>query len=242
MPMTNATPDIKPLLMQMPLFTQLKSDVLEGFVRYAQFKLEPKGTVLIQPDSVNDKFFIVVSGYIKIFRETLAGDEAITDILSAGHTFGEVGLSGTEAVPYGAAVVEDAVIITLPRFMIAEEVMRNSVFGMQMLQHMTRQRMKRDMELEHRTVQTAPQRIGCFLLKFCKDQSNDVKLHLPYDKNTIAFSLGMQPETFSRALARLRSDTGIEITGSSIHIPDLKKLVDYTCSACSSNFPCVDHG
>lgn len=239
--MLKTAPDVKPMLMQMPLFAQLKSDVLESFVRYAQFKLEPKGAVLIQPDSVNDKFFIVVSGYIKIFRETLAGDEAITDILSAGHTFGEVGMSGTEAVPYGAAVVEDAVIISLPRFLIAEEVMRNSVFGMQMLQHMTRQRMKRDMELEHRTVQTAPQRIGCFLLKFCKEQKKEVHLHLPYDKNTIAFSLGMQPETFSRALARLRSDTGIQITGATIHIPDLQKLVDYTCSACSSNFPCTDH-
>jgi len=240
--MTKTSPDVKTLLMQMPLFARLKSDVLEGFVRYAQFRSEPKGAVLIQPDSVNDKFFIVVSGYIKIFRETLAGDEAITDILSAGHTFGEVGLSGTETVPYGAAAVEDTAIISLPRFMIAEEVMRNSVFGMQMLQHMTRQRMKRDMELEHRTVQTAPQRIGCFLLKFCKGQEKEARLHLPYDKNTIAFSLGMQPETFSRALARLRSDTGIKITGATVHIQDLQRLADYTCSACSSNFPCVENG
>jgi len=241
-PMAKPAPDVKNLLMQMPLFAQLKGDVLEGFVRYAQYRHEPKGTMLIRPDSVNDKFFIVVSGYIKIFRETLAGDEAITDILSTGHTFGEVGLSGTESVPYGAEVVEDAAVIALPRFLVAEEVIRNGIFGMQMLQHMTRQRMKRDMELEHRTVQTAPQRIGCFLLKFCKGQEQEVHLHLPYDKNTIAFSLGMQPETFSRALARLRSDTGIQISGASIYIPDLKKLVAYTCSACSSNFPCVEHG
>lgn len=228
-------------LRAVPLFGQLKDSVLAGFAEYARMSLEKKGQVLFAPDSPNDKFYIVLSGWIKLYRETLSGEEAIVDVLTSGHNFGEIALPGTEGMPYGATVVEDAAIITIPRFLLAEEVMRNSLFGLSVLQGITRQKLQRDMEIEHRTVQNAPQRIGCFLLKLCNSvERGAVTLHLPYDKTVLALRLGMQPETFSRALTRLRDEAGIKIKGSSVDISDVQALVKYTCSACSSSFPCED--
>ena len=228
-------------LQAVPLFAQLKDSVIAGFAEYAKISLERKGHVLFAPDSPNDKFYIVLSGWIKLYRETLSGEEAIVDVLTAGHSFGEIALPGTEGMPYGATVVEDASIISIPRFLLAEEVMRNSLFGLSVLQNITRQKLQRDMEIEHRTVQNAPQRIGCFLLKLCHSTTQGaVTLHLPYDKTVLALRLGMQPETFSRALTRLREETGIKIKGSTVDISDIQALVKYTCSACSSSFPCAD--
>ena len=63
---------------------------------------------------------------------------------------------------------------------------------------------------------------------------------LPYDKTLVASKLGMQPETFSRALSKLKKNTGIEVQGSIITIPDFKMLSDYCCSVCSSEYPCKD--
>lgn len=228
-------------LRAVPLFGQLKDSVIAGFAEYAKMSLEKKGHVLFSPDSPNDKFYIVLSGWIKLYRETLSGEEAIVDVLTSGHSFGEIALPGTEGMPYGATVVEDAAIISIPRFLLEEEVMRNSLFGLSALQAITRQKLQRDMEIEHRTVQNAPQRIGCFLLKLCNSVDHGaVTVHLPYDKTVLALRLGMQPETFSRALSRLRDETGIKIKGSSVDISDVQALVKYTCSACSSSFPCAD--
>lgn len=234
--------DLKSYLSSVPLFSSLKETTLAGMAQYASALVTPKGTTLFAPDSANDKFYIVQSGWIKLYRETLSGEEAIVDILTSGNFFGEIGLAGTETMPYGAEVIEDAHIMALPRFLLAEEVMRNSLFGLAMLQSLTRQKMHRDMEIEHRTVQTAPQRIGCFLLKLCKANSEgkETVLHLPYEKSVIASRLGMKSETFSRALNQLRTDVGITVKGSTVTIHDLKKLVDFTCSACSSSFPCAD--
>lgn len=226
-------------LKSIPLFQGFSDDKLRHFVEYTQEKMERKGTVLFPPDAPNDRFFIVASGWVKLFRETLDGTEAVIDILTAPHCFGEIGLAGTEGMPYGAEVIEDAVLVSLPRFLLAEEVRHNSLFGLAVLQTLTRQKMNRDLEIEHRTVQTAPQRIGCFLLKLCGEQtSGPVTLHLPYDKAVIASRLGMQPETLSRALSRLCGDADIKIKGASVDIRDIRRLVDYTCSACSSSFPC----
>lgn len=224
-----------------PIFRALKDDVVAGFAEYAAQKREKKGTILFSPETPNEKIYFVLSGWVKLFRETMSGDEAVTDVMTSGNFFGEIGLSGHDPMPYGAEVVEDADIISLPRFLLAEEIMRNSLFGMAVLQNMTRQRMQRDMEIEHRTVQSAPQRIGCFLLKFCRDaKTSPVRVHLPFDKTVVAHRLGMQPETFSRALAKLREETGLRVQGATVEIDNLQRLVDYTCSACSSSFPCED--
>ena len=233
--------DVTPELRAIPLFSSLKENVIAGLSEHAVRIHEKKGTILFLPDAPNDKFYVVRSGWVKIFRETIGGEEAIVDVLTTGHTFGEIGLSSTETMPYGACVIEDAELIVLPRFLLAEEVMRNSLFGLSVLQNLTRQKLQRDMEIEHRTVQTAPQRIGCFLLKFCGDnKKTDIVLHLPYDKTAIASRLGMQPETFSRALSRLKEETGIRVNGSRVEIDNLNRLVEYTCAACSSHFPCQD--
>ncbi|MDY0008723.1 MAG: Crp/Fnr family transcriptional regulator [Bdellovibrionales bacterium] len=224
-----------------PLFKPLRDDVLAGFSEYAVMRLEKKGTVLFPADTPNEKIYLVLSGWVKLFRETLAGDEAVVDVLTTGNFFGEFGLSGHDVMPYGAEVVEDAEVIAIPRFLIVEEIMRNSLFGMSVLQNMTNQRLQRDMEIEHRTVQSAPQRIGCFLLKFCRSHTaGPVVLHLPYDKTVVAHRLGMQPETFSRALGKLRDETGLRVRGATVEIDDVRRLVDYTCSACSSSFPCAE--
>lgn len=223
----------------MTLFSQLKDDVVAGLSEHALQRFEKKGSILFLPDMPNDKFYIVISGWVKLFRETMDGVEAVIDVLTSSHYFGEIGLSGADSMPYGAEIIEDAEIISLPRFLLEEEVIRNSVFGLSVLRHLTQKKIQSDMEIEHRTLQSAPQRIGCFLLKLCNQSvERAVTLHLPYDKVMIAGRLGMQPETFSRALTKLREETGIRIKGSSVEIDDVQKLISYTCVACSSSFPC----
>lgn len=232
---------VQQALRDVPLFRGLDAQVLAHFAEHAQQSAVKKGEVLFSPDSPNDRFFIVTGGWIKLFRETLSGDEAVIDIMTAPQSFGEIGMSGGENMPYGAQAIEDATLIALPRFLLAEEVRRNGVFGLSVLQSLTRQKISRDMEIEHRTVQTAPQRIGCFLLKLCGEKTDGaVTLHLPYDKTVIASRLGMQPETFSRALKRLRDETGLRIKGAAVEIDDIRTLIGYTCSACSSTFPCKE--
>ena len=110
-----------------------------------------------------------------------------------------------------------------------------------MMSAMARYRRQQDRELEHRTIQNAPQRIGCFLLRLAdQSKTGPVTIHLPYDKTLVASRLGMQPETFSRALSKLKSQTGITIKGATIEMDSLNQLVEFSCAACSSEFPCKD--
>lgn len=184
---------------------------------------------------------MVQQGWIKLFRETLDGEQAIIDILPAGNLFGETALFENGTYAYSAEVIEQAQIIRFPLKTLQREIETNNQLALSMLKTMSRYRREQEMEIEHRTLQSAPQRIGCFLLRLIdQHKPGPINIHLPYDKTLLAARLGMQPETFSRALARLKDETGIEIKGSTIQARSFEQLSEYACSACSSGFPCSD--
>ena len=202
-----------------------------------------KGQMLCLNKEDASHFFIVTEGWIKLFRETMDGSQAILDILPAGQVFGETSLFHENRYPFSAEAVENAQIICMPLSALKTEIEHNPKIALAMLTSMAHYRRQQEQELERRTFKNAPQRIGCFLLHLVCPQvkaGGSVIIDLPYDKTLVASRLGMQPETFSRALAKLKAETGIETKGSKIICPDLKKLLAYSCTACSSEFPCRD--
>jgi len=151
-------------------------------------------------------------------------------------------LNDSTAYSFNAEAVEASQLISFPLPILKEAIMSDGTLSYNMLSGMSRRRQQQDLEIEHRTVQNASQRIGCFLLRLCKpDMASPIRLNLPYDKMLLASRLGMKPETFSRALNRLRKETDIRITGATIEFDSLSQLSTYSCSACSTAFPCVDH-
>jgi CRP-like cAMP-binding protein len=201
--------------------------------------LYTKGQVLFTQDDPAEYFYMIENGWVKLFRETLDGDEVILDVLPRGFIFGETSMFEGQTYPFGAEIVEAGRLTAYPVALLNEYIQSHSGLAIAMLQHISNKNTLKDRELEHRTIMNAPQRIGCFLLRLCKvKQPAPIILHLPYDKTLIASRLGMQPETFSRALARLQEETGVKVRGATVEINNLGALITYTCTACSNVFPC----
>lgn len=200
-----------------------------------------KGKILFLHGDDAEYFYFIKSGWVKLFRETLDGTQAVVDIFTRGYIFGDTSIFEDGVYPYSAEVVEPTEIISLPLAPLKSEIENNSKFAFDMLSSMAKYRRQQDREIEHRSIQNASQRIGCFLLRLIKqDEEGKIQIHLPYDKMLVASRLGMQPETFSRALKKLQNETGIEVKGATITMQNMDQLVSYSCAACSSEFPCKD--
>ncbi|MDG1287699.1 MAG: Crp/Fnr family transcriptional regulator [Rickettsiales bacterium] len=223
------------------LFKNIAPETVGLFVQQASIRSFSKGQMIFAQGGEASSFYLVMHGWVKLFRETLDGEEAVIDVLTTNHLFGETALFEEDTYNLHAEVVEEVDVICLPLSLLKNTITKDAQLAMNMLGAMSRFRKQQDMELEHRTVQNAPQRIGCFLLRLCKpDAVTPIRLNLPYDKTLLASRLGMKPETFSRALARLRDETGIRIKGATVEIDTIKQLSSYSCSACSSAYPCTD--
>ena len=229
------------LFNHVPLFDGLPPDELRQYTDHAIGKHYTKKHVLYVRDDEAEWFYVIERGWVKLFRETLDGEEAIIDVLSNGQICGENAIFNDGRYVSSAEVVEDAVIYQLPVSLLKTHITSNNKLALNMLRSMSSFHSKQSRELEHMKIQNAPQRIGCFLLQLYKpSKAQPIRIHLPYDKLLIAARIGMQPETFSRALLKLQQETGIRIKGSTVEIDDITVLTDYSCSACSSTYPCQE--
>lgn len=219
------------------LFSKLDDEAIFYLCKHASLKSVPKGQVLFVHQDPATHAYIVLSGWVKLFRESADGDETIVDMVSKGRILGETSLFEGGIYPYGAEVTEACEYISLPLFVLQQEVERNHTLAMEMLKELTQRKRKLSYELERRTFQNAAQRLGCFLLRLLEEvQGADERMiaQLPYDKMLVAGQLGMKPETFSRALSKLKESVDMSVQGNRIHLKDVTQLTSYVCGACSS--------
>ncbi len=77
-------------------------------------------------------------------------------------------------------------------------------------------------------MRSAPQRIAAFIIGLDPRSDGPAEMALPFEKSLLANRLGMKPESFSRALARLRP-YGVTIEKETITISDLGLLREFAC-------------
>lgn len=227
------------ILASTPIFDGCKNEVISEFVSNSSIQSFSKGEIVYNYSDKANWFYLVLSGYVKLYRETMDGQEAVIDIFGANKIFAESAMFENFIYQENCEAVEKTDLLRLPLGLLSRKIEDVQILAANLLNHNIATKKQKNKEIEHRDVQTASQRIGCFLLDLCsQNKTNSTSIELPYDKILIAAKLGMQPETFSRALAKLKSVTSIQVNGSLVEIPDISELSEFCCSACSSSFPC----
>ncbi len=228
-------------LSQSRLLRDLPQEVIQSLSGLTQKHYFQKNQTLFSQGDNAHHVYIIVQGWVKLFRDTLDGKEYIVDVLSEHMSFGEHALFSGNIYDYSAQAVEPLTVLSIPLQHI-RHLMEHSVDFMRvLLRHFARQQAHARDEFEHLAVQTAAQRVGCFLLRLCpRDAAGSMSILLPYDKTLLASRLGMQRETFSRALSSLQKSANIQVNGAEVTIQDIHDLSSYCCSACSNSFPCDD--
>jgi len=229
------------VLKELSLFAGTAETTVDAFAKASQFQTVPKGTVLFLQDDESEWFYVLTAGWVKLFRETVDGNEAVIDMVTRGHIIGDTAVLEDGVHSFGAATVEETTFLRVPSSLLKATIKENHEIALAMLTSMSKLRTRQTREIESLTLQNASQRIGCFMLRLCQLSAVEpIHLTLPYDKSLIAARLGMKSETFSRALNKLRSETNITIKGANVEIPSIDILSHYVCSACSNEFPCSD--
>lgn len=229
------------VISELPLFKGASDETIKSLAAASQYLTLDKNEALFMQEDPAEWFFIMLSGWVKLFRETMDGSEAVIDMATRGEMVGETAIFEDGLHSYCAAAAEKIEVLRLPCGLLKKAVNDEQAVALALLASMSRHRRRQSREIESLTLQNASQRIGCFLLRHCQQvDTNAIDLKLPYDKSLIAARLGMKSETFSRALNKLRQETNIEVKGSTVVIPSVNVISAYSCSACSNEFPCSD--
>jgi len=209
-------------------FSDLSDTEISHFHMAAHGRAFRKGKVLYVEEEEAEFFYVIGSGWVKLFHTMPEGDEVIIDMLTKGHLVGESALFEKGRHTSSAEVVEDVQLISIPLFVLKDRIANSQAVALSMLSAMSYHHRRQQGERALNATQKAPQRVGSFLLRLCpRNKKESVVFHLPYDKTLIADTLGMKGETFSRALNILRHKTGLRIKGTSVEVDSVDNLIKF---------------
>jgi len=214
------------LLRNLPLFQQLAEPVLSSLLTTATVRNVERGTDLFVQGDPADQFFIVLEGWVKLYRINRDGAEAVVTMVNAGESFAEAAMFAQSSFPVCAQAVTDLRVLSITSQAFARCVQADVRTAFAMLGSLSMRLRTLVQQIEQLHVQSAPQRVGGFLLKLCPAGQGNASFMLPLEKSLVARRLGIQPETFSRALAKLRP-VGVEVQGAVVSISNIDALREF---------------
>lgn len=214
------------IVRNLPLFQQVPEPVLAALLATATIRSVERGTDLFVQGDPADRFFVVLEGWVKLYRINRDGAEAVVHMVNTGESFAEAAMFAQRNFPVSAQAVTDLRVLAITSQAFARCVQADVGTAFAMLGSMSMRLRTLVQQIEQLQIQSAPQRVGSFLLKMCPAGQGTASFLLPVEKSLVARRLGIQPETFSRALAKLKP-VGVEVQGAVVSIADIDALRDY---------------
>ncbi len=224
MPLSNAE-DFQ-LICKLPLFTGLQGGTIRRLLGAGRVRQYRRGATLFSQEDPAESFFVVLDGWVKLSRDTAEGDEYIIGMFSRGESFAEAAIFDSGCYPVTAEAVEASRILVVPAKPFVASISNDPRLALSMLASMSRHLRHLVQQVEQLQAKTSSQRVGAFLLRLSDSADEAITIQLPYDKSLIAARLGMKPETFSRALAKLRQ-LGVRSEGANVVVPEPQALRHY---------------
>lgn len=184
--------------------------------------------------------WIILSGWVKLTRQTPNGQETIIGLCTQGDMFGEAALFANSKYPYHAEVLgEAAELASIPSDTVRSLITQDQNLSTSLLSLFYKQLGQAELKLEHMNTLTAAQRLGCFFLRLRHNHPHKkLTLQIPIEKSVLAAYLGMKPETLSRSQQQLKA-VGAEVKGHTVTIEDFTLLNEFVCESCSQSGGCA---
>lgn len=223
--------DVPRYLSVLPLFNDLSPQELLQVAAGSSLSRLTRGDMVFRVGEPCNEFHVVVTGQVKLFVLSPSGQEKVVELISTGQSFAEAIMFTDRPYFLSAQVLTDAVMLTVSKQAVIDEIARDHRFALRMLGGMSRRLHGLVHDVEAYALHSGLQRVIGYLLR---DQlvdgceAGEVRtVSLPVSKATIASRLSLTPEYFSRVLHELESRGLIEIDRRDIRIPDTRKLSSY---------------
>ncbi len=215
----------------LPLFQEMNATELERLAEGCSLRRLARGDMVFRCGEPCEAFHVTVTGQVKLFALSPAGQEKVIELAGPGISFAEALMFTDRPYFIDAQALTDTLLLTVSKHAVIEEIERDSRFALRMLAGISRRLHGLVRDVQAYALHSGMQRVVGYLLR---DQhaedcvSGDVIIvSLPVSKATIASRLSLTPEYFSRVLHELEAAGLIEVDKRDIHILDAQQLAIY---------------
>ncbi|SLN44733.1 Nitrogen fixation regulation protein FixK [Roseovarius litorisediminis] len=179
-------------------------------------------TVFLQGEEAR-VIHVVIDGWVKLYRISPNGNEAVVSVFTRGHSFGEAVAFQRGNYPVSAEAVTDCTLLLISARTFIAMLKHEPEVCVAVLAATFQHLHQLVSQVEQMKAQTGAQRVAEFLLELCDCSQEGCVVKLPYDKVLIAGRLGMKPESLSRAFSKLKL-VGVRVAKNHATIMDIDAL------------------
>jgi CRP-like cAMP-binding protein len=225
--MTSApTPADFDIVRRIYVFRGVNPLMVERLIAPATVQTLGHGETIFRQGDPATAFYIVVEGWVKLYRVTMAGEEAVIHVFAKGDSLAEAVAFTGMPYPATAETVSDARIVRIPADHVIKCIRAMPDIALAMIAATSLHLHQLVQQVEQLKAQTGVQRVAEFLASLCDAQTGRCTIALPYDKALIAGRLGLKPESLSRAFAKLKS-LGVDVRASHVIVNDVARLIEF---------------
>ena len=223
--------DVPRYLSVLPLFNDLSPLELRQVADGCTLRRLARADMVFRMGDACHEFHVVVTGQVKLFVLSPAGQEKVVELIGPGQSFGEAIMFTNRPYIVSAQSLADTLLLTVSKKAVLAEIERDHRFALRMLAGVSRRLHGLVHDVEAYALHSGLQRVIGFLLRDqaledCEPGAVRV-VSLPVSKATIASRLSLTPEYFSRVLHELEAHGLIEIDRRDIRILDAQRLSAY---------------
>lgn len=209
------------------LIAGLPRAVRDVLLDSASIRTFDRGTTIFLQGEPARVFYIVLEGWVKLYRISHSGAEVVVACFTEGQSFAEAVVLQQGNYPVHSEAVTHCRLMTVQGQVFTELMTENPGIVGSVLATMYQHFHGLVAQIEHLKAKSGAQRVADFLLELCPEDAESCRVSLPYEKSLIAGRLGMKPESLSRAFSRLCA-VGVTIDHDTATIADTRRLRAYT--------------
>lgn len=221
---------VEEMMVALPLFRGLSQEAMQRLAASAQRMRVQRDQIIFHIGDASDGFYAVVHGQVKLAFIATSGNEKVIRLIGRGGHFGEGAMFMEEPHFVYAQALTDGLMLYIPKAISFAEIDRDSVFARQLLASVSVRLNEFVNDVQAYSLQSGMQRLIGYLLRYESGTvaaGEQVEVHLPANKGTIASRLNITPETLSRFLHELANKDLIRVEGRIVQILDEEKLRAY---------------
>ena len=223
--------NIPRFLTVLPLFSDLSPAELSRVALGCQVRRLTRGDTIFRYGEPCAEFHVVVSGQVKLFAISPAGQEKVIELVAPGHSFAEALMFTGKPYILNAESLASTLLLTVSKQSMLDEIERDPRFSLRMLAGISRRLHGLVRDIESDALHSGIQRVIGYLLRERQTSNNTAQeaftVSLPVSKATVASRLSLTPEYFSKVLHELEAQKLIEIDKRDIRIIDVTRLACY---------------
>ncbi len=192
-------------LRRVPLFRDLSDSTLALLRAQSSVQRVKRGAYIFLEGAAADSVHILLSGHVKIVRQTDDGQEVILRVIPAGEIFGGAGGWGEGVYPATAVALADSTVLRVTVTAFRNLVTAQPDFAMAMIQELARRLREAENRISELQAERVERRIARTLLRLASKSgmrtAEGVEIDLPLSRQHLAELAGATLSTVSRVLS-----------------------------------------